>query len=261
MSTGVSTAPLAALLLAAACLVTAPGPAHRLGARARGPRNPVWIPVGGCAVVLAALTVGRAGVVVAGGIAGATVVHVFSARRAAKEDTARTRHAATFIGHLAEGVGAGSTLADAAARAAEHIPPDAPEVLRRDVAQFVGAAQRGCTPPELATPELARVAALWELSTSRGVPVARLLAAARDDIDHAQRHRAATDAALAGPKTTAVVLALLPLAGIGMGSAMGADPIGVLTAPGFGSVLLIVGTALVCAGVAASGEIIRRAAA
>ncbi|QYH20377.1 hypothetical protein JKI95_05835 [Corynebacterium aquatimens] len=179
MSTGVSTAPLAALLLAAACLVTAPGPAHRLGARARGPRNPVWIPVGGCAVVLAALTVGRAGVVVAGGIAGATVVHVFSARRAAKEDTARTRHAATFIGHLAEGVGAGSTLADAAARAAEHIPPDAPEVLRRDVAQFVGAAQRGCTPPELATPELARVAALWELSTSRGVPVARLLAAAR----------------------------------------------------------------------------------
>ena len=93
------------------------------------------------------------------------------------------------------------------------------------------------------------------------MPIAGLLAAARDEIDTSLRHRAATDAALAGPKTTAVVLAALPLAGIAMGGAMGAHPVAFLTGPGIGGVLLVVGSALVCAGVIASGEIIRRAAA
>lgn len=250
----------AAVCLAAAVSISAPGPAQRIASSTRAELNPVWIVVGVSAVVLAALTLGRAGVVVSGSLAGATTVHTLSARRTARADARRARHAAEFIGHLAEGIDAGAALGVAAARAAEHLPADVESGLKRDVAQFVAAAHRGGTVPELATPELARIAALWELSTTRGVPIAGLFAAARDDIDHALRHRAATDAALAGPKTTAAVLALLPVAGIAMGSAMGASPLTVLTSPGVGSLLLIIGTSLVCAGVVVSGEIIWRAA-
>ena len=110
-------------------------------------------------------------------------------------------------------------------------------------------------------PELERLGTLWALSASRGVPLAKLVAALRDDIDHANRHRDATRAALAGPQTTAAVLALLPVAGVLMGTAMGANPLAFLTGGGLGGALLVVGTALVCAGVAVSRRIIEGASA
>ncbi|MEH0147414.1 hypothetical protein V6D40_07050 [Corynebacterium sp. Q4381] len=249
--------------LAVACLTGPPRPLGRIEARSgeTASFNPAWIPVAVGAVALTAFATGRAGVVVAAACAGACAVHTVAARRAARADRARAAAAAEFIGHLAEGVSAGATLAGAAARATERLPESAPATLRRDCLVFAAAAQRGDAPPEVATPELQRVTALWALSTTRGVPVAGLLATARDEIDHQLRHRAATTAALSGPKTTAVVLSLLPLAGIGMGAAMGAQPVALLTSPGIGSVLLVAGTALVSAGVVTSGEIIRRAAA
>lgn len=250
------------MALAAACLAGPPRPLGRIEAR-RGEAaslHPAWIPVGVSAVAVTAFATGRAGVVIAAACAGACAIHTIAARRAARADRTRASVAAEFIGHLAEGVGAGATLAGAAARATERLPESAPAPLRRDCLAFTAAAQRGDAPPEVTTPELERVTALWALSTARGVPIARLLATAREEIDHQLRHRAATTAALAGPKTTAVVLSLLPLAGIAMGAAMGAQPVALLTSPGIGSVLLVAGTALVSAGVVTSSEIIRRAA-
>lgn len=253
----------AGIALAAASLSLPPRPLGRIevpGSAKAQPRNPAWIPVAVGLLALAAFATGRAGVVIAGACAGACAIHAVSARRTARADRARAAAAAEFIGHLAEGVGAGATLASAAARATDRLPESAPATLRRDCLLFTAAAQRGDTPPAVATPELQRVAALWSLSTTRGVPVVGLLATARDEIDHQLRHRAATTAALAGPRTTAAVLSLLPMAGIGMGAAMGAKPVTLLTSPGIGSVLVVLGTALVCAGVVTSGEIIRRAA-
>ena len=58
-----------------------------------------------------------------------------------------------------------------------------------------------------------------------------------------------------------MVLALLPIAGVLMGTAMGAKPLAFLTGGGLGGVLLVVGTALVCAGVAVSRRIIEGASA
>lgn len=251
------------IALTAALFACPPCPLGRIDTRSgkSGSPNPAWIPVAVGAVALTAFATGRAGVVIAGACAAACVIHTVAARRAARADLARAAAAAEFIGHLAEGVGAGANLACAAARATERLPESTPATLRRDCVVFTAAAQRGDSPPEVATPELQRVTALWALSTTRGVPVAGLLSTARDEIDHQLRHRAATTAALAGPKTTAVVLSLLPLAGMGMGAAMGARPVALLTSPGIGAILLVVGTALVCAGVVASGEIIRRAAA
>ncbi|WP_141737430.1 type II secretion system F family protein [Corynebacterium sp. HMSC29G08] len=250
-----------ALLCAAALALHAPSPASRVNSGPGRSWSPGWIPVGVGAVSLVAFSVGRAGVVIAAAMAAAVVVYTLQERRNQRLQLAGAQAAATFIGHLAEGVSAGATMADAAARAAERLPSGVPRALLHDVSLLTSFTHQGSLPPTLTTPELERVACLWRCAQTRGVPIASLLATARDEIDTRLQHRAATDAALTGPKTTATMLSLLPLGGIAMGSAMGANPIGLLLGPGLGSVLLLVGTALVCGGVLASGAIIRRAAA
>ena len=62
------------------------------------------------------------------------------------------------------------------------------------------------------------------------------------------RIRARTEAGLAGARATATVLAGLPVLGVGLGQLMGAAPLGILLAGGLGGIMLVVGTALVCAG-------------
>jgi len=83
---------------------------------------------------------------------------------------------------------------------------------------------------------------------------------ARLRLDARLRHRAATTATLQGPQATAVILTLLPLAGVGMGTAMGADPVGFLTGGGLGGILLVTGTTLAAGGFLWSRHIIGRAA-
>lgn len=244
------------LLLAGAVACPPPAPAQRVSPRAFRVRATVAIPAVVGAVVLAALVFDRASLVIAGACAAATVVWVVDTRRRARASERRSDAAAAFLGHLGTNVEAGAPLLEALTRAAEHAPP----AVARDVAHLIHHVNGGvAVAPE--TPEFARIGTLFSLAATRGVPLSRLVAAARDDIDHARRHRAATNAALAGPRTTAVVLALLPLAGLLMGAAMGANPVALLTGGGLGGVLLTAGTALVCAGVVVSQRIIEGAAA
>ncbi len=95
---------------------------------------------------------------------------------------------------------------------------------------------------------LTAVAAGWQVAHSSGAGLAELLerlsGALRDD-DEVRREVAAT---LGPPRATARMLAGLPLAGIGLGVAIGADPVAVLTGSLFGSICLAVGAALALAG-------------
>lgn len=242
------------LLLAGAAACPPPAPSARIAPRSLAVPPRVAIPLGIGAVVLAALAFDRASLVIALAMGAATVVWVADTQRRARAASKRTEAVATFLGHLGTNVEAGAPLHAALERAAEH----APKEIARDVAHLIHHVTTGA-PLAAETDEFARIAPLFALSASRGVPLSRLVAAARDDIDHARRHRATTNAALAGPKTTAVVLALLPFAGLLMGAAMGANPLALLTGGGLGGVLLTVGTALVCAGVIVSQHIIQGA--
>ena len=242
------------LLLAGAAACPPPAPGARIAPRSLAVPPRVAIPLGIGAVVLAALAFDRASLVIALAMGAATVVWVADTQRRARAASKRTEAVATFLGHLGTNVEAGAPLHAALERAAEH----APREIARDVAHLIHHVTTGA-PLAAETDEFARIAPLFALSASRGVPLSRLVAAARDDIDHTRRHRAATNAALAGPKTTAVVLALLPFAGLLMGAAMGANPIALLTGGGLGGALLTVGTALVCAGVIVSQHIIQGA--
>jgi len=250
-----------ALLLACAAAVSPPAPEGRTqtGGRARRAPGAAAIPVGVGLVTLVAFLTDRAGLVIAASMAAATAVFLIQDRRASRAEARAREACAVFLGHVATGVQAGSSLPEALARAARQLPAGTPAQVVRDVSLMAHHA-RSATIAAVETPALQRVAVLWSVSAARGVPVSKLIGAARDELDHAARHRAATHAALAGPKTTAAVLAALPLAGMGMGAAMGARPIAFLTGGGLGGVLLIAGTCLVCGGVLSAHAIIRGAA-
>lgn len=100
-----------------------------------------------------------------------------------------------------------------------------------------------------ASPIARGISEIWELSDATGCPLADAVDGVERDARarHAQRDR--LRALLAGPRATAGLLAALPLLGIAMGGAIGADPLYVLAHSPIGGILLIAGTSLIAAGV------------
>ncbi|WP_068279515.1 type II secretion system F family protein [Aldersonia kunmingensis] len=111
---------------------------------------------------------------------------------------------------------------------------------------------------EMIGAELGRIAEAWRIAEQHGLALAELLEAARRDLLARIRFGARLDSSLAGARATAVVLAGLPVLGIGLGQLMGAAPLRVLLGGGLGSILLVIGTGLVCAGLLWSDAITRR---
>ncbi|QTE31239.1 hypothetical protein J4E96_01255 [Pengzhenrongella sicca] len=92
------------------------------------------------------------------------------------------------------------------------------------------------------------VLAAGRLAGALGAPLAPVLervAAALGEAGEAEGERRA---ALAGPRSTAWVLTALPVLGVALGAAVGADPIGVLLGGGAGTAALLAGLALLAVG-------------
>ncbi len=102
--------------------------------------------------------------------------------------------------------------------------------------------------PELAT-ELRALAGAWQLAARHGLPLAEVVAAVHRELAHRLRFVSQVHAKMAGPRSSALVLAGLPLVGVLLGEAMGAHPLHVLLHTGLGSVLLMLGVGLTCAGI------------
>lgn len=100
-----------------------------------------------------------------------------------------------------------------------------------------------------------RIGIAWQTADQRGLPMIDMLGAVRSDLQARRGFADRTRAGLSGPRATATVLAGLPLLGIALGQATGAQPIQVLLGGGLGGVLLVAGTALAAAGVAWSERI------
>ncbi|MGW1489739.1 type II secretion system F family protein [Streptomyces sp. NPDC002402] len=105
---------------------------------------------------------------------------------------------------------------------------------------------------------LAGVAACWRVAVDSGAGLAagldRLEAALRAERDQ----QADLKTQLAGAWSTIGLLALLPLAGLGMGWALGADPLRVLLHTPAGLMCLAVGGLLETAGLCWAGRIVRQ---
>ncbi|RNE49009.1 type II secretion system F family protein [Corynebacterium alimapuense] len=254
------------VLLSMAAAIFLPSPAGRVLVSSPGPRIYLWLPA---IVGLGAgsfLIIGKLSVVLAAVIAAGTAAWTLRDIRARASSKRREAAAAAFLGHLSGQLRAGSTIATAVVRAAEEVPESAPAEFSAAVAVVAAQARRGgsaaATLLEESTtaPELAGLGRLWGLADRHGLPLAPLVEQAQSGIDVRVRHRNAISATLQGPQASAITLTLLPVAGIAMGSAMGADPLGLLLGGGLGGVLLVLGLSLVCTGFIWSRKIIGKAA-
>lgn len=100
-----------------------------------------------------------------------------------------------------------------------------------------------------------RLAVCWQLAQDHGLAIATLMQTAQRDIVERGRFSAKVDAGMTGARTTATVLAGLPLLGVGLGQLIGADPVTLLLSGGAGGWLLVIGAALACGGLLWSDHI------
>lgn len=248
----------AGVLAGARGSVSRAGPLRRVarGVRTRGARPEWWcLPAAGAVALL-----GASWLPLLAGAAAVPLVRRWLRGRERRD--AQARRAAAVIelcAAVAGGLRAGRQPAEALLAAAPGGPAGGPEVLA--AARFGGdvpGALRGAAGAPGAQ-GLAGVAACWQVAAGGGAGladgldrVAAALRAERDERDELQ-------AQLAGPRATALLLALLPGFGLLMGTALGAAPLRVLLHTPAGLLCLAAGSLLEWAGLAWTARIVRGA--
>lgn len=157
------------------------------------------------------------------------------------------------IRSLVAALRAGAHPADAAESAAADAHPSAATPMRAIAAAArldgdIGRALASTSTPTSAV--LTRISRAWALAQRHGLPLADVLDAVGRDLDQRVRFTRQVVARMAGPRTSATVLALLPALGIALGHVMGAHPLRVLSTTPTGRILLLLGVTFLCAGVA-----------
>lgn len=105
------------------------------------------------------------------------------------------------------------------------------------------------------------VAACLDVADTSGCPLADILTRLAAQLEVEDDADAARQTALAGPKSTVALLNWLPLTGLGLGVALGVDPVAVLVGTPAGIAALLAGACLTVAGRVWSARLVRSAAA
>ena len=245
----------AALLAAAAALLLLPARAAAVRLRPPGPRRRTVgragsIRIAGLGLVAAAALVGP-GAGIAAAIAAGTVARRHRDRRRARERDVELRALLAGLDVTVGELRVGAHPATACRAAAEETKGAAAEAFRSAsaTARLGGSAAHGLRASgSVIEADLDRMAAAWRVADRHGIALAELLDAVRSDLVGRIRFRARVESGLAGARATATVLAGLPVLGLALGQLMGAAPVRVLLSGGLGAVLLVLGTAFVCAG-------------
>lgn len=104
---------------------------------------------------------------------------------------------------------------------------------------------------------LSAVAACWQVAADNGAGLATGLDRVADALRAERDQRADLHAQLAGPRSTAAVLAVLPVFGLLLGGAMGAHPLQILFHSLVGLACLVTGGVLEAAGLAWVARLVR----
>lgn len=107
--------------------------------------------------------------------------------------------------------------------------------------------------------QVAAIVAACRLAAEVGAPLAGVLDAIVGTLEAAARAEHERAAALAGPRSTARVLAWLPGIGAVLGMALGADPVGLLLAGGLGAMAPVLGVVLIAVGHRWTARLLARA--
>lgn len=105
------------------------------------------------------------------------------------------------------------------------------------------------------------VTAVWAVAAASGAPAATVLEQVERDLRAREQQRREVAAQLAGARSTGGMLAVLPVLGLGLGAAMGADPLAVLLGTPRGQLALLLGVGLEAVGVLWTARIVARAEA
>lgn len=207
--------------------------------------------VGGPVALLAGWWTGGWQAAIAGAAVAATSAFLWWRGAVAQRESRLRRQLADAIEVVVGELRTGASPTAACAAAGEECTGEVERV-------FAGAASRSrlggsCSSSFIAESnwpggDLQRLGAAWRLAEQHGIPVAEVLDAARRDVTGRLRFDATVHSSLAGPRATSMVLSGLPLFGIVLGEAMGAQPVAVLFGGGFGGGLLLLGSAFACAG-------------
>ena len=208
----------------------------------------------------------------AGGPALAAVVAVAvvvarRSRRARERERAAEQErsgAVEALGALAAELRAGRPAAAALASAAEAAAGPFGSALRAAAAggdlgadpsaYLVREADRSAVPDVLRG-----LAACWSVCSGTGGALAPAVERLEEAVRAQRAQQQAVAAELAGPRATAVLLAGLPLAGLVLAAALGADPVHVLLPTPLGGVCLLAGGALDLLGLWWTGRIVAAA--
>jgi len=192
-------------------------------------------------------------------IAGGTALHLVRQHRqsrAALRDRAEVAHACSL---LASQLRVGRIPHEALWSTAEDCPVLAPAAR---VAQIGGdpvplwraAAQRpGCG-------GLVELARAWQVSARTGAPLAPSLERVAEALTEDTTLRRLVAGELSAPRATGKVMAVLPALGVGIGYAIGGDPLDFLLTSPYGWACLVTGAALAAGGVLWIEALARRAA-
>lgn len=187
-----------------------------------------------------------------------------SRRRA---DDLERRSAVEACAALALELRAGRVPAQALAQAAALARGPCREALRAAAAaaQWGGDVPAALLAPSTrpgAVPDLLRgLAACWQVCAQAGAGLAAAVERLADGLRAREAQERAVAAALAGPRASAALLALLPLAGIALAAGLGARPLHVLLHTPLGLVCLVAGLGLDATGLWWTGRLVARAAA
>lgn len=139
-----------------------------------------------------------------------------------------------------------------------HGVPDA-----EDLTALIAAGHGSVRKPQAVTArrQVAAIVAACRLAADVGAPLAAVLDVIVGTLVGAARAEQERTAALAGPRSTARVLAWLPGIGAVLGMALGADPVGLFVAGGLGAVAPVMGVVLVVVGQRWTTALVARARA
>lgn len=217
--------------------------------------RPNIVVVGLLSALAGALTLGIGGAI-AGALVGTVALRRWRSRRAIQDRVSALSDLAETLRSLVSELRAGAHPVIAA----ESVATDAPLVGAQAMRAIAAAARLGGDVEQtVREPLLADTVHAWALAQRHGLPLADLLAAVVRDLDQRARFARQVQARMAGPRASATILAVLPALGVGLGEAMGAHPLHILSSTTAGQILLVAGVGLVCAGVAWSAKLTRQA--
>lgn len=260
--------PLLPAALAGAAVVIAvglPGPRRRavLGRASSGPRSlpTAALPVG--VLVFGWFALGPVGAVVAAGLSVAGRNGWCRRTRARELELERSAAAEALVvlaGELRAGRSPGVALERASVAATG---PTAHALAAAASAALYGGSvaqtlQRSA--PSSAVPEMLRgFAACWTVCHGTGSSLATAVDRLEEGLRAERLRRRDIETELAGPRTTALMLAVMPVFGLLLGSGMGGRPVQVLLHTPWGNGCLVVGVALDLAGLWWTARLVRAA--